>query len=547
MSAVLPEAATAGLTPDAARLLQALTRAGVMPAAELLEVLGKSQPTLSRVLRELGGRVVALGAARARRYGVPQSILGLPARRPLTWVDEHGVARPWGALTLLAGDQVHVSGPGVDVITRGALPWFLAPLRVEGHLGRIIAAELAPLGLDSRPERWTLAEQLYAAALLHDAPGALVLGELPGFAPPLLTTVLGPAAATAAPAARPALLPALQAVPTLPVSAIASVDELPPDACRLLPAALAPLLAAASAAAPPLPLRRRQADVASRCALYDRLADENTPPAAALPDGACLPGEQPKFLCRLTDGGAEVVKYSPPLGPMGGAWAERWSDLLHAELTALAVLGQAGLPVAEAELLISPQRVYLVTQRVDRLPAPRVAPAGVTEVAGAGVASLPPGPRAAGRRHLVSLATAHRAFVAGPLRDATGSARALAEQRRLCAADAQRISLLQAYAQLVGHGALAPAKLALAVDAGDVARGRLALAPLTTLRAERYTPTLLGGEPPLTPLQPDARALHSAARPWAELTWQTMADSDEFSPAWRALARVQAQQLRAPH
>jgi hypothetical protein len=77
-----------------------------------------------------------------------------------------------------------------------------------------------------------------------------------------------------------------------------------------------------------------------------------------------------------------------------------------------------------------------------------------------------------------------------------------------------------------------------------VARGRLALAPLTTLRAERYTPTLLGGEPALTPLTLEPAALASPARPWAELTWQTMADSDEFSPGWRALAREHADRLR---
>jgi hypothetical protein len=53
----------------------------------------------------------------------------------------------------------------------------LTPLRPQGFLGRLQARKLALNGLAPDPEHWPLATQLFAALHLHDAPGALVLGE----------------------------------------------------------------------------------------------------------------------------------------------------------------------------------------------------------------------------------------------------------------------------------------------------------------------------------------------------------------------------------
>jgi len=166
------------LSDDTQRVLLLLRQRGVLSSSELQALLGKSQPTVSRLVARLSAQVVVLGSARSARYAAPQGILGLDAEQPMTWVHDDGRADAgWGRLTFIAGDRVHVRAPGVDTMTQGALPWFLAPLRPGGFLGRLLAQRLALQGADANPERWSLAQVLFAALHTPDAPGALVLGE----------------------------------------------------------------------------------------------------------------------------------------------------------------------------------------------------------------------------------------------------------------------------------------------------------------------------------------------------------------------------------
>lgn len=65
----------------------------------------------------------------------------------------------------------------MEGITTGALPWYLAPLQGQSFLGRLLAQRLAPHGVDADPQRWNVEAVLFAALNLHDAPGALSLGE----------------------------------------------------------------------------------------------------------------------------------------------------------------------------------------------------------------------------------------------------------------------------------------------------------------------------------------------------------------------------------
>lgn len=157
-----------------ATLLGVLASRGPSTSAELQKITGKSQPTLSRALAALAGRVVALGRGKATRYAVTQSIHESAAQQTLWWTDSRGVTERWGTLTFLAGDALHVTAPGIDVITRGELPWFLTPLRVQGFLGRAWARRLA-LGGD--PEGWSLGKILFAALNIDDPTGAISLGE----------------------------------------------------------------------------------------------------------------------------------------------------------------------------------------------------------------------------------------------------------------------------------------------------------------------------------------------------------------------------------
>ncbi|MEP7099315.1 MAG: HipA domain-containing protein [Burkholderiales bacterium] len=158
-------------------IFSTLTERGPLTSAALQTLTGKSQPTLSRALQALGGQVIALGQGKTTRYGVPQTIRGLPAQQTLWWTDARGVAEPWGVLSLLAGDVLHVGAKGIDLVTRGQLPWFLAPLKLQGFLGRAWAVRL---GLDRDPERWPLDQLLYAALHIDDAIGAVSLGEAAG-------------------------------------------------------------------------------------------------------------------------------------------------------------------------------------------------------------------------------------------------------------------------------------------------------------------------------------------------------------------------------
>ncbi len=76
---------------DQARALSVLASRGLSKAAQLQQALGKSQPTVSRLLAGLSSRVLTVGASRSTRYGVPKAIMGHAAQQPLWWVNESGV------------------------------------------------------------------------------------------------------------------------------------------------------------------------------------------------------------------------------------------------------------------------------------------------------------------------------------------------------------------------------------------------------------------------------------------------------------------------
>lgn len=434
-------------------LLPHLQRLGPLTSPELQSLLAKSQPTISRLLRDLGPQVVTLGAGRATRYAVPQPILGLSPRQPLHWIGAHGTASPWGTLTLLHGDRVHVAAPGIDLLTAPSeLPWFLAPLRAQGFLGRLLGQQFGALGFDTNPERWTIAQVLFAATRLPDAPGALVLGD--------------------------ALAQAAQPV---------TVDTTDPT---------------------------------DHAAAYDTLAADV---ATTLPAGSSAGGEQAKFLCHRADGqGAELVKFSPPHGTPFG---ERWSDLLHAEALALQLLGRHGVPVAHTEVIRTPRRTCLVSQRFDRLPPATTG-----------------GPL--GRTHVVALDAVHQAFVAGPRQHWAATLAELARQRRVPPTLPAQTEHLLHFGRLIGNTDMHFGNLSLCVAREDVAAGRFTLAPLYDMLPMRWRPDVMRGDLDLLPFAPDAAALGCApARAWAQQFWAEMAQHPAVSQAWRALAAAMQARL----
>jgi hypothetical protein len=158
-------------------LRQALAGLGVATAGQLQAALGRSQPTISRLLNTLGPDLLVLGQGRSTRYALAEPFSGVPPRLPVHWVHPDGRIEAWGSVAVATGQRVHLEAPGTDLLTQGQLPWLLSPLRAEGFLGRLLAQRLALQGLDRQPEQWSVAQQLFAASVQPDAPGALVVGE----------------------------------------------------------------------------------------------------------------------------------------------------------------------------------------------------------------------------------------------------------------------------------------------------------------------------------------------------------------------------------
>src|SRR5438045_7335940 len=70
-------------------LFAALTR-GPASAASLLPALGVSQPTLSRLIRDEGRRVLRIGRGRSTQYALPRSVGTYGSSWPIYRVSEHG-------------------------------------------------------------------------------------------------------------------------------------------------------------------------------------------------------------------------------------------------------------------------------------------------------------------------------------------------------------------------------------------------------------------------------------------------------------------------
>lgn len=155
-------------------LITALRDLGVATSAQIQQRLGKSQATVSRLLRAADAGIVRFGERRSARYAVPELIWGLPAQQALYWGDH----QRWGNLTFLVGNRVHIEAPGIDLVTQGELPWFLDHFNLQGFLGRAWAQQLS---FGPNPESWTLAQTLYANCHnAYDPPGAISLGEPSG-------------------------------------------------------------------------------------------------------------------------------------------------------------------------------------------------------------------------------------------------------------------------------------------------------------------------------------------------------------------------------
>lgn len=298
------------LTDRSAALIDALRLRGPSSARELGLALGISQPTVSRMLTEAGGRVAHIGRARRARYAAQRDVRGLGSTWPLFRIDSHGRPHDFGTLTSLygAGNLVSPRGPidwlrddFVDGLFPG-VPWLLDDQRRQGFLGRQFAQRWSrELGLPTDILRWN-DDAVLAALVLHgeDGQGNLVLGE-------------------------GALERALQSEPDVVLSA-------------------------------------------SRTHRYAELA------AAALAGesvGSPAAGEQPKFTTVVDDGEGNlrhvIVKFGEPVD--NNPAARRWADLLICEHLASELLAEQGSASARTDLVWSQGRLCLEVTRFDRIGA----------------------------------------------------------------------------------------------------------------------------------------------------------------------------------
>jgi hypothetical protein len=151
---------------------------GPRTARELADSLGVSQPTVSRLLAELGSEVIRLGAARSARYALRDALRGLPDMTVYR-VNAQAKVEHLGRLVPVrpAGFVMHALG-GASSHTDG-LPWCLFDMRPQGYLGRAFALRHgASLGLPPGLSEWTDAHALRAMlAHGHDMVGDVLLGD----------------------------------------------------------------------------------------------------------------------------------------------------------------------------------------------------------------------------------------------------------------------------------------------------------------------------------------------------------------------------------
>ncbi|CAN7606506.1 type II toxin-antitoxin system HipA family toxin YjjJ [Acidovorax sp. LjRoot117] len=163
------------------RALTALRRqGGVLTSAELQELLGVSQPTVSRALAPLihAGQVQKVGAARSQRYVLPRTVPNVGNEVLVMRIDAHGRPSPFARMVPLEGGAFWVDEADGVSARHDGLPWFLDDMRPQGFMGRTFAHAHPELQLGHDPGHWSDDDVLRAMTLYgDDLPGNLIMGE----------------------------------------------------------------------------------------------------------------------------------------------------------------------------------------------------------------------------------------------------------------------------------------------------------------------------------------------------------------------------------
>ena len=151
---------------------------GPQTSRQLTEIIGISQPSLSRALKTMGADIVRIGAARSIQYTLRDTRRGLPDI-PIHRVDPEGRIQTIGTLVPVCPDGFVMQHPDGTTLHSEGLPWWLFDMRPQGYLGRAYAARHgADMGLPPRLADWTDTHALRAVlAHGHDLIGNLLPGD----------------------------------------------------------------------------------------------------------------------------------------------------------------------------------------------------------------------------------------------------------------------------------------------------------------------------------------------------------------------------------
>ncbi len=170
-------------SPSPHDLLASLRQMGGSASSPDLQArLGVSQPTVSRLLAPLlaDGQVVAVGAARARRYLLLREVPGVGRQVPVHAVQPDGSVGFFGTLYPLAPDGFWMDEADREhgqSARHDSLPWFLYDMRPQGFLGRGFVGRHTALQLPANLSHWS--DDHILKALVNageDLPGNLLVG-----------------------------------------------------------------------------------------------------------------------------------------------------------------------------------------------------------------------------------------------------------------------------------------------------------------------------------------------------------------------------------
>lgn len=163
--------------PSPSDLIRLHLASGPANARQLIDLIGVSQPTLSRALTAMGSEVVRIGAVRSIQYALRDSRRGL-GDVSVYRVDASGRLQTLGTLVPVCPQGWVMQQADGQMLHSDGLPWWLQDMRPQGFLGRAYVANHAQaLGLPTRLGEWDDSHVLRALLTQHDTVGNLLLGD----------------------------------------------------------------------------------------------------------------------------------------------------------------------------------------------------------------------------------------------------------------------------------------------------------------------------------------------------------------------------------